>query len=186
MPTATELHIRKATVEDLDAVVELLHDAYDWLIAQGITDQWIQRFSRGSIEQIIDRDEVYVAISGEGVIATFTLTYCPDPEFWDDPSADAGYIRRLVVDRRYAGQDLGGQLLDFATQLVAAAGREWLRLDCAKYNTRLQDYYRSHGFQHLGTVDLEHRQSGALFQRSTAASTTRGVPTPLVGALPGR
>jgi ribosomal protein S18 acetylase RimI-like enzyme len=180
-PTATELDVRKATIDDLDTVVKLLHDAYDWLIEQGITDQWIKRFSRHSIEQIIGRGEVYVASGDHDVIiATFTLSCRPDPELWGHPPDDAGYIRRLVVDRDNAGHDLGAQLLDHASQLVAATGREWLRLDCAKHNTRLQDYYRSHGFEHVGTIDLPHRQSGARFQRRTEV-----LGAPANGALMG-
>jgi ribosomal protein S18 acetylase RimI-like enzyme len=158
------------------AHVEPLHDAYDWLIAQGITDQWTEPFPRESLEHLIERGEVYVVSHAGAIIATFTLTYQADPELWDDPPDDAGYIRRLVVDRAHAGHNIGGQLLDHAGSLVAATGREWLRLDCAKHNTRLHDYYRSRGFDHLGTIDLPHRQSGALFQRRAALVAPRRAP----------
>jgi ribosomal protein S18 acetylase RimI-like enzyme len=164
-PDPLPLHVHRASADVLDTVVELLHDAYDWLITQGITDQWAEPFPRESVEQLIERGEVYVVSRAGEVIATFTLTYHADPELWDDPPDDAGYIRRLVVDRAHAGHNIGGQLLDHAGDLAAATGRQWLRLDCAKNNTRLHDYYRTHGFEHLGTIDLPHRQSGALFQR---------------------
>ena len=162
------LDVRQATADDLDTVVQLLHDAYDWLISRDIADQWPEPFPPRSVAHLIDRGEVYIACHGDDVIATFTLTYRPDPELWDHPPDDAGYIRRLVVDRDHAGHDVGGQLLERAGSLVSATGRTWLRLDCAKHNARLHDYYRAHGFAHLGTVDLPHRQSGALFQRPTA------------------
>jgi ribosomal protein S18 acetylase RimI-like enzyme len=162
---ALPLHVRQATPDDLDVVVELLHNAYDWLIAQGIIDQWPGPFPPQAIQELIRRREVHIASSGNGVIATFTLSYRPDPELWDDPPDNAGYIRRLVVAREHAGLEIGGQLLDHASKLIAATGRPWLRLDCAKHNTRLHDYYRAHGFTHLRTIDLPHRQSGALFQR---------------------
>lgn len=171
------LHVREATQDDLDAVVGLLHDAYTWLIAQDITDQWAAPHSRQSVQDLIERGEVYVASSGADVIATFTLTYQADPELWHDLPEDAGYIRRLVVDRHHAGHDVGGQLLNHAEQLVAATGRHWLRLDCAKHNARLHDYYRARGFTHLHTIDLPHRQSGALFQRpATTRAASRSCP----------
>lgn len=66
------LHVRQATTDDLDRVVELLHHAYDWLIAQGITDQWPGPFPPQAIQELLRRGEVYVASSGDAVIATFT------------------------------------------------------------------------------------------------------------------
>lgn len=167
------LHVRHATADDLDAVVVLLHDAYDWLIAQGITDQWPGRFPPRAIQELIRRRQVYLASNNNDVIATFTLSYQPDPELWENPPDNAGYIRRLAVDRDHAGRDIGGQLLDHASTLVAASGRPWLRLDCAKHNTRLHDYYRAHGFTRLRTIDLPHRRSGALFQRPATLTDVR-------------
>jgi ribosomal protein S18 acetylase RimI-like enzyme len=163
--TAPQLAVRHATTDELDTVAGLLDQAYDWLIAEGITDQWTSRFPRDDIHDLIERGEVYLALAGDQPVATFTLTYRPDPELWNHPADDAGYIRRLAVDRDHAGHDIGGQLLDHAAVVVAASGRRWLRLDCAKHNSRLHDYYRHHGCTHLRTIDLPHRQSGALFER---------------------
>lgn len=180
-PAASALDLRRATAGDLDTIVALLHEAYDWLIDQGITDQWPGPFSPESIRELIERGEVYIATSHDDVIGTFTLTYRPDPELWNEPPDDAGYIRRMVVDRDHAGQDIGGQLLDRAAQLVAKSGRSWLRLDCAKHNARLHDYYRAHGFTHLRTIDLPHRPSGALFQRPARLKRAAGRHTPAPG-----
>lgn len=95
---------------------------------------------------------------------------------WDHPPDDAGYIRRLANDRDYAAHGIGGELLDYASQLVAGTGRRWLRPDCAKNNTRLHDYYRAHGFNHLRTIDLPHHESGALFQRPAARTPDFDLP----------
>lgn len=169
MPTPAAraaLEMRPATPDDLDAIVGLLHQADEWLIQRGITDQWIAPFRADTIKPLIERGEVYIGTRDGDPIATFTLTYRPDPELWGHQPDDAGYVRRLAVDRAHAGADVGCQLLDHASQIVAATGRPWLRLDCAKHNRRLHDYNRAHGFTPLRTVDLRHRQSGALFQRS--------------------
>ena len=176
MPAPTQrvtLDVRQATPDDLDTIVGLLHQAYDWLMERGITDQWVRPFPPEAIAPLIDRGEVYLATHDNEPIATFTLSYTPDPELWNHPPDDAGYLRRLAVHRDHTGHGVGAQLLDHAGRLVAATGRPWLRLDCAKHNARLHDYYRAHGFTHLRTIDLPHRESGALFERSAA-------PTPRV------
>lgn len=89
------LDVRQATPDDLGAVLELLHGAYEWLIAQSITDQWTRPFPSESIAASIEHGEVYVT-RGEGAgIGTFTLGYRPDAELWGEPPEDAGYVGRL-------------------------------------------------------------------------------------------
>ncbi|WP_328807845.1 GNAT family N-acetyltransferase [Nonomuraea antri] len=103
-------------------------------------------------------------------VATIALDDHADPEFWtldDDPGA-ALYVHKLAVARPWSGSGLGDALLDWACATAHSAGLPWLRLDCAKANPRLQDYYRGRGFRHVRTVDLAHRASGALFERPSA------------------
>ena len=122
MPAPTQrvaLGVRQATPDDLDTIVDLLRQAYDWLIDSGITDQWVRPFPPEAITPLIDRGEVYLATHNDQPIATFTLTYTPDPELWNHPPDDAGYLRRLAVDRAHAGHGIGAQLLDHAGQLVS-------------------------------------------------------------------
>jgi GNAT superfamily N-acetyltransferase len=94
-----------------------------------------------------------------------TLDYWPDPEFWGEPPDIAGYVHRLAVRRGHAGQDVGAALIDHVEREVAATGRPLLRLDCNKNSPRLHEFYKRLGFEHVGDVDLPHRQSGSLFER---------------------
>jgi GNAT superfamily N-acetyltransferase len=96
-----------------------------------------------------------------------TVDEYADPEFWhpeDDPGS-ALYVHRMVVRRSEAGRDLGAVLLDCAEQLAADRRKKWVRLDARRTNTDLHAYYVAHGFTHVRTVCLDHRPSGALFQR---------------------
>lgn len=163
-----ELIIRPAGTADLPAVARLLAEAGDWMRSQGITDQWPSQFPLSDLAERADRGELHIAYDHANPVGTFAIDYHADPEFWhDDPNGThAGYLHRLAVARTHAGHGIGAQLVDHAARLVAHTGREWLRLDCAKHNARLHDYYRQLSFTHLGTVDLPHRKSGALFHRA--------------------
>jgi hypothetical protein len=77
----------------------------------------------------------------------------------------------MIVPRRAAGDDIGGRLLDWTSDLAVSTARRWLRLDAWKTNIALHGYYERHGFAHVRTVSLPHRGSGALFQRLTAGTT---------------
>jgi ribosomal protein S18 acetylase RimI-like enzyme len=167
-----ELVIRPAGTEDLPAVARLLAEAGDWMRSQGITDQWPSQFPLSDLAERAHRGELHIAYDHTTPVGTFALDNHADPEFWhDDPHSDlAGYLHRLAVARTHAGHGIGVQLVEHAAQLVALSGRRWLRLDCAKHNTRLHDYYRQLGFSHLQTIDLPHRKSGALFERIVTPS----------------
>jgi GNAT superfamily N-acetyltransferase len=164
------LTIRAAYPEDLPAVAQLLDDAGAWMRNQGITDQWPIRFPLSDLSSRVDHGEIHIAYDGQAPVGTFALDWIADPEFWRDEhaNADAGYLHRLTVARTHAGQGIGAQLVEHAAELVLRSGRRLLRLDCAKHNTRLHDYYRQLGFTHMRTVDLAHRKSGALFERPAA------------------
>jgi protein-tyrosine phosphatase len=95
-------------------------------------------------------------------VATLALKW-NDPTFWGDRPADAGYVHALAVRRAHAGSGLGARLLAWAEEQVAAAGREYLRLDCRAENDELRRYYERQGFAPRGEVSVDEFTS-ALYE----------------------
>ncbi len=84
----------------------------------------------------------------------------------------------MAVRRPWAGRNLGGRILDWASARAQAHGHRWLRLGCHRDNLALQRYYEARGFLRVGTLvrtitddspagsDQPYtRGSGALYQR---------------------
>lgn len=159
------LEIRPATIGDLLTVQGILAEAAAWIATQGI-EQWPEGgFPEEQTARRIRQGSVHLAfVSGEPV-ATITLDRWADPEFWDEPNGECGYVHRLAVRRSWAGRGIGKALLDWAGWRVAQDGGKWVRLDCMRDNERLHDFYRRLGFEHVRDVELGHRISGSLFQR---------------------
>jgi GNAT superfamily N-acetyltransferase len=194
-PTVTRrLTLRRATNDDLQGVLSLLAETAGWLNGRGVRQWPAGGFPAERISPLIEEGVLYL-LDGErgeeGPAATIALDGHADPEFWaaEDAPGAALYVHKLSVARDYSGRGLGEALLDWAGLRVLTTGRRWLRLDCSKDNSKLQDYYRGQRFAHLRTVDLPHRASGALFQRAGGlrgrASGTglpfvdrRGLPVP--------
>ncbi|GGL21591.1 GNAT family N-acetyltransferase [Planomonospora parontospora] len=175
---------RRADAADLPGVLALLARTAAWLDGRGVRQWPAGGFPAERIAPLIERGDMYLLDGEDGPIATVALDGHADPEFWtaqDDPGS-ALYVHKLAVARGHSGRGLGEALLDWAGLRAVAAGRRWLRLDCAKENRRLQDYYRRQRFAHLRTVDLPHRASGALFQRPGGL---RGAAPALPGAAAG-
>ncbi|GIH68752.1 GNAT family N-acetyltransferase [Sphaerimonospora thailandensis] len=184
LPARLTLTPRRATPDDLRAVLGLLAETARWLDSLGVRQWPAEGFPAGRIEPLIGAGAMYVldddAVTG-ALAATMALDGHADPEFWlpADRPADALYVHKLAVSRAHAGEGLGEALLAWAALRAGTLGRRLLRLDCAKDNARLQAYYRDAGFRHVRTVDLPHRASGALFERRAS-----GVPAPRAAAGP--
>jgi predicted N-acetyltransferase YhbS len=167
----TSLTIRKAEPADLDTLEELREEAVDWLASKGL-DQWQPGQprvpTRATTAAALARGSCYLAYSEDGeLVGTITVDDQADPEFWTEAerAQPALYLHRMIVPRRAGGSDLGQRLVDWASERAADAHLDWVRLDAWKTNTALHRYYRQLGFEHVRTVDLGHRGSGALFQR---------------------
>ncbi|MBB6001347.1 ribosomal protein S18 acetylase RimI-like enzyme [Streptomonospora salina] len=166
------LPIRVAGPEDLDALIGLRIESETWLHAAGI-QQWTNR-ERGirNLREGVDAGVTYVVGNDSVVVATLTLNG-PDPDFWtaeDDPES-ALYLYKLMITGTHRGTGLGDKLMDWACAQAEERGKQWLRLDCWRDNLALQDYYQRRGFDHVRTVEVEGRGSGALFQRPAALRT---------------
>lgn len=164
----SDLDIRPAGMDELGLVEALLKGASDWLASRGI-DQWQYSPDQDAIMRASGRRECFLAFREGLAVATIQVDDYADPEFWqaaDRPDA-AMYVHRMAVSRSAAGQNVGSELLNWATEHTAEAGKKILRLDAWKDNAGLHAYYLSQGFELVRIVDLPHRQSGALFQRAT-------------------
>ncbi|MFF1546009.1 GNAT family N-acetyltransferase [Streptomyces sp. NPDC058291] len=165
-PLGSNPAIRPAREDDLETVIELWDHAASWLRDRG-SDQWQYPPRAERIKENIAAGECWI-IEDDGVpVATITVDDHADPDFWtpEEAAETALYVHRMAVRRDVSGLELGSSMLDWASQLAADQGKQWLRLDAWRDNERLHDYYGSRGFTHIRTVEASGRRSGALFQR---------------------
>jgi ribosomal protein S18 acetylase RimI-like enzyme len=147
------LEVRRAGPEDVEEIVAILSECARWLLARGI-EQWPDPFPRERVAALTARGELYLARLGREPVATVALLWS-DPTFWGERPPDAGYVHALAVRRAQAGRGLGARLLEWAEREVAAAGREFLRLDCRTENAVLRRYYEALGFERRGEVAVD-------------------------------
>jgi ribosomal protein S18 acetylase RimI-like enzyme len=140
------LALRRATLDDVGAVLEIMVDAAQLPLTRGI-DMWgWVRTPSGErvVRERIENDEVYLAeLPGGRAIATVCVQWS-DPETWGEKGRDdtAGYVHGLAVLREHHGQGIGKALVDWAAARITARGRRRLRLDCMGENSQLCKYYQ--------------------------------------------
>jgi GNAT superfamily N-acetyltransferase len=136
-------------------VATLLDEATVWVGERGY-EQWPLPFPREEVEAAIERGEVYVAELDGDVVATVTLLW-DDPTYWGRRPPDAGYVHKLAVSRACSGQRIGHAIVEWADRTAAAAGRDFLRLDCLRDNPGIRAYYERLGFEHRGDLVVNGR-----------------------------
>ncbi|MFR9758192.1 GNAT family N-acetyltransferase [Streptomyces sp. TR06-5] len=154
-------------MDELLTVESLLKEASAWLAVRGI-DQWQYPPHRDRITRALELGDCFLAVENGEVVGTIQVDSYADPEFWtaEDRPDEALYVHRMAVKRSVAGEGIGACMLDWAGERASAAGKRWLRLDAWKDNPGLHRYYETVGFHLVRIVDLPHRRSGALYERS--------------------
>lgn len=152
-----------AKTDDVDIVLEILNQARAWLLERGI-DQWrAGSLTRERFLEWISRGEVYLArVDGE-YVGTVTLQWS-DERFWGQRPPDAGYVHKLAIRPTQTGKRLGLLMLQWAEETTRAAGREYLRLDCAANDRKIRDYYEQAGFVYQGDK-VDPRVAVSLYEK---------------------
>lgn len=157
--------LRRATLHDLPDVLGLLGARADWLRQRGL-DQWQLRDPARDTEASIGRGDAWVLTVEWRTVATITMTTVSDADFWTERqrAEPAVYLSKMATNLDVAGKGLGALLIDCANAYATRRGVSRLRWDVWRSNHALQSYYTKLGAQHLRTVEVTGRSSGALFE----------------------
>jgi len=172
------VNVRPAKPPDAPVAAEILDEATAYVRTLGF-EQWPVPFPQEELAHRIDRGELYmVDVDGE-TAATLTLLR-DDPAFWGERSADAVYLHKLALRRAFAGRGLGAAIVEWVDEHAAAAGLEYVRLDCRRDDPGIRGYYERLGFEHCGDKDDDSRFAVALYERRTWPFRRGPVPSRLV------
>jgi ribosomal protein S18 acetylase RimI-like enzyme len=140
--------IRSGGSDDISAILALLDQAAEWLVAQGRANQWgtgRQSTNPHRLEQAKSwaAGGLSVAVADNEIVGALIVG---SPPTWAPAISEPHlYIKLLVADRRYRG--VGARLLEHAQVLAQGIGVRLLRLDCfAGDDDKLVRYYEGNGF----------------------------------------
>ncbi|MGW0628955.1 GNAT family N-acetyltransferase [Streptomyces sp. NPDC002758] len=147
------MRITTATPADLDRLLSFRTEAASWINKLG-SDQWTRPYPADRLLATIESGTVFMLRDGERTAGTITLTSEAEEGLWSDEelAEPSMFVNKLTVSRDYSGRNLGGRLLDWASDRAYRSAAKWLRLDAWTTNERLQRYYLDQGFQYVRTV----------------------------------
>lgn len=175
-----DLRIAPATVQDVPHLLRLYDQCARWLLNRGISQWRPGDLPPSWATDFVSQGETMLVMAGDELAASVTVTW-DDPLAWPDaPAGGAGYVHKLMVDRRWAGQGLGRRLLQRAERAIAAAGRPAARLDCVALNPTLRRYYERAGYRYVGDTDF-----GGRLDLNPSVLYEKALPVPATTAPPG-
>jgi hypothetical protein len=160
--------LTRATAADEPTVTGMLAERVEWLASRGL-DQWGAKDPARSIAATIAAGETWLLVDDVTgtAVGTLTMTTRPDRDFWHD-HVPALYLSKLATRVDQAGNGLGRLLVHAAYLYGQQHQVSLLRWDVWRTNTQLQDYYRDLGGELVDVVEVAGRNSGALFQATSA------------------
>ncbi|GIP19888.1 GNAT family N-acetyltransferase [Paenibacillus sp. J22TS3] len=147
-----QFDIHLAEREDADLICQMLIEAAEWMISQGIYQWTPEQFTKEEILSYFEYREIYIVYAQTQPAAMFTLQQS-DPDYWGmRNSRGYNYLHRLTVRRAYSSGGLGARIVEWASNRTRENGGKGLRLDCLAQNLKLNSFYQRLGFRYMGTA----------------------------------
>ncbi|MCS7461172.1 GNAT family N-acetyltransferase [Paenibacillus doosanensis] len=148
--------VSQAEPRHTDAVMELLIKTAEWLRSKG-SRQWnglLEGRDHHGMAEAISAGHVFVFEQESRLAGVVMLLQQPgewDRQLWgEEGHEEAVYVHRLAVNRDCAGTRLGRDMMAWVETGIRFPGKSKIRLDCVGDNPRLNEFYRSLGYEYQG------------------------------------
>lgn len=149
------LEIRKATTEDLPAIMKIYAIAQDFMIATGNPDQWARRYpDEAIVRDDIDREECHVLCDEEGIRGVFVICRGIEPTYLHIENGqwinEEPYVAIHRVASDGTARDIVGTLIRYCKER-----HKNIRIDTHRDNQIMQHQIEKYGFSKRGIVYME-------------------------------
>ena len=142
-----QIIFEKATIDDIDEIINMYVERITWLKEREIK-QWSRyliNHPREEFIRTIEDGRYYVLKKNDVIIAGFEISV--DSQLWNDNITNAYYLYKIVVKVGY--KDIGKEIFEIAKQIAKQNQKDYLRIDCLKFNKKLNEIYTKHGFKYV-------------------------------------
>ena len=152
--------IRKATLQDLDAISDIYEEIHT-LEEQGKTTiGWIRGVypTRATAQAALERDDLFAEEINGLVVAAAIINPIQVPVYadahWEYPAADTEVmvLHTLTVSPSHSGHGYGKQFVAFYEQYALENGCHYLRMDTNVTNQNARSLYRKLGYKEIDIV----------------------------------
>jgi ribosomal protein S18 acetylase RimI-like enzyme len=154
------LIITPSTQEDVPTIRELFDAAIAYQ-KQKFGKHW-HGFNEELVCEEIDKNLHWKITEREEIAAFFSIAFT-DALVWDERDADpAIYLHRIVTNPAFRGRAYVRHITAWAMDYGRAAGKNFVRLDTDRENTKLNAYYQQCGYQFCGVKTFHDYNNPAI------------------------
>lgn len=160
------MRIRKATLTDLETIVDILKDGRDQLAERGV-DQWQGEYPNIThVKEDIENGVAYLVQSDDGeTVGTMAIVDAPDHFYdhidgqWLIDTEDYVTIHRVAIHSRHAGKGYASQLFINTIKYLEEHRPDVksIRLSTNENNLAMQRVATKNGFKKVGTMHGMYR-----------------------------
>ena len=148
--------IRKATINDLDRIIEITKACAVFMISNKIF-QWNEHYPNiETFEEDVLNQNLYVLEIKNKLIGCLVISNIMDEFYsnvkWLTPNKNNLYLHRLAVDPDYQKLGYAKQLMSFSFEFAKANNFKSIRLDTFSGNPFNNVFYSNLGFEKLGEI----------------------------------
>lgn len=167
------MEIRKATVNDLDGIMEIVAAGQKYFRDNDI-DQWTNGYpSRELITEDISLGTSYVIVDGDKVAGTAMITFVKEEAYdkitdgkWiTDTSEEYASVHRVGISPDYKGRGLAGMFIECAKELCLANNVHSIKIDTHEKNQSMKNAIAKHGFIYCGNIFYEFEGERIAFEK---------------------
>lgn len=167
-----KLYFRRTEERDLDAVIEIVDAAKEYLRLQGIP-QWQDGYpNRESFYKDIEREISYVLEENGKILGTIAIDLEGDRNYnwiyegnWLSEKQPYAAIHRVAVDAERKGSGLAGKMIEEAVKLCLEKGIFSIKNATHRLNQSMQRMLVKNGFVRCGIIYLENGEERIGFER---------------------
>jgi ribosomal protein S18 acetylase RimI-like enzyme len=159
----TNKNIRKATINDLDAILPIVEDARE-LSRSLKSKQWLGKDNYPNAQTFntdISNDELYVYVINNMIVGFCAISLDPEHTYlkiyegkWLTSNQPYVVFHRLAVKKQFYGQGIGIELLRHAEALAIKNKFKSIRLDTAKENQPMRKLVDKLNYKYCGLIKL--------------------------------
>lgn len=154
----------KVVEGNAEAAISIMREVAQWGHSVGFNVWKDEALAK---EKLLEhaREEEFCIGQVLGEDACCMILQWEDKLFWPKAKRnEAGYVHKLCVRRKYAGQRLSAKMVEFAIEECRKRNIDYLRLDTRWVNARLCNLYKSLGFEIVDKFLLDEGEAFALFE----------------------
>jgi RimJ/RimL family protein N-acetyltransferase len=142
----------------LNLDITQIYELYDMATAfqKSVFEKQWEGFEQSLIEKEIKENRLWkMCIDGQ-IVCVFSINF-NDHLFWGEKDNEPSiYIHRIALNNNFRGQSIMIKIIEWAKKYCKENGKQFIRMDTWGENTKLIDYYKKCGFEHINTIDLDN------------------------------